>query len=281
MAEPGLRVVHVKRTHNFGLDDTCEKASTSECRPVYISPHHDPFVDARSQLGKRIRRQLPEKWPYVRRTDKSPKSPLLSEAQLWIKFVTFQATDQPSRERSPCKVLNSFCCSRRSQFFREERFQTRQHDEIVPQDFPMHRPCLGQLGLPAGPVTVGRACVSTRALRYPIGEAAPRPNNVVRPTSTRHTSRSSRLDAAAITASSEGAAKAGKVARLLAEASGHFAAYANEIAPGSASTNSQAAEAAPSGEQLVREADRAEDGFGRLARGSLPRQSQPEIPGRS
>ena len=75
-----------------------------------------------------------------------------------------------------------------------------------------------------------------------------------------------RLVRTAITASSEGAAKAGKVARLLAEASGHFAAYANEIAPGSASTNSQAAEAAPPGEHLVREADRAEDGFGRLAR---------------
>ncbi|MFY1668633.1 hypothetical protein ACN27G_01540 [Plantactinospora sp. WMMB334] len=71
---------------------------------------------------------------------------------------------------------------------------------------------------------------------------------------------------AAIVASSEAAAKAGKAARLLSEAADHFASYANEIAPGSVPSRGRATDSAPGGEQLVQEAERAEDGFRRFAK---------------
>ncbi|MFY1689472.1 hypothetical protein [Plantactinospora sp. WMMB782] len=70
-----------------------------------------------------------------------------------------------------------------------------------------------------------------------------------------------RLIRTAVTASSEAAAKSGKAARLLAEAAGHLAAYANVIAPGSAISKDQATDAGPSGERLVSEAERVERGL--------------------
>jgi hypothetical protein len=56
---------------------------------------------------------------------------------------------------------------------------------------------------------------------------------------------------AAITESRTASEKAGKVARLLSEAAGHFTAYINIIAPGSATSPP---DAMPSGEELVAEA---------------------------
>jgi hypothetical protein len=48
--------------------------------------------------------------------------------------------------------------------------------------------------------------------------------------------------------------KAGKIARLLAEASTHFAAYLNTIAPGTVSLDVPSQSVAPSGEQLLDQA---------------------------
>lgn len=59
----------------------------------------------------------------------------------------------------------------------------------------------------------------------------------------------------ALADTSEGGAKAGKMARLLAEGAEHLANYVNAIAPGAAS-RSTPTEAAPSGDQLVSDAER-------------------------
>ncbi|WP_159104505.1 hypothetical protein [Plantactinospora sp. BB1] len=69
-----------------------------------------------------------------------------------------------------------------------------------------------------------------------------------------------------VAASSEATAKSGKVARLLAEAASHFAAYANQIAPGSVSSRDKATESTPPGDQIVNEAASGRDGFRRFAK---------------
>ena len=61
---------------------------------------------------------------------------------------------------------------------------------------------------------------------------------------------------AAQTESTTAAAKAGKVARLLAETSTHLTAYGNTIAPGTIQAGRSAETATPTGEQLVSEAER-------------------------
>jgi hypothetical protein len=56
------------------------------------------------------------------------------------------------------------------------------------------------------------------------------------------------------------------VARLLAEAAHHFANFANVIDPGSAQSGISTAEAMSSGDDLVRDADRAANAFRRLSK---------------
>lgn len=68
---------------------------------------------------------------------------------------------------------------------------------------------------------------------------------------------------AAITESRTASEKAGKVARLLGEAAGHFSTYINIIAPGASPSRNAASDAMPDGERLVSE---AADRQARLAR---------------
>jgi hypothetical protein len=67
--------------------------------------------------------------------------------------------------------------------------------------------------------------------------------------------------------------KAGKVARLLAEAGSHLAAYVNVIAPGSAPSRDQAL---PTGDQLVREAEDKGNNVDRFIRRHVKKADQTE-----
>ncbi|MEQ4306245.1 hypothetical protein ABNF97_33510 [Plantactinospora sp. B6F1] len=58
----------------------------------------------------------------------------------------------------------------------------------------------------------------------------------------------------AVSESETAGAKAGKIARLLAESAGHFATYINIIAPGAAPAREQATDSTPPGEEIVRDA---------------------------
>ena len=72
---------------------------------------------------------------------------------------------------------------------------------------------------------------------------------------------------AAVTDSRTGAEKAGKVGRLISEATRHIAKYANHINPGSIPTDRATESATPSGEELVSDAFRrasARSGVGAL-----------------
>jgi hypothetical protein len=71
----------------------------------------------------------------------------------------------------------------------------------------------------------------------------------------------------AITQARTAGEKAGKVARLLAEAASAYADYINTIAPGTVPARHSAPEAMPSGEILLEEAaERSATGFGRFTR---------------
>ncbi|MBF9135083.1 hypothetical protein I0C86_40100 [Plantactinospora sp. S1510] len=70
--------------------------------------------------------------------------------------------------------------------------------------------------------------------------------------------------------------KAGKVARLLAEAGSHLAAYVNVIAPGSAPSRDRATDSLPTGDQLVREAEDKGNNADRFIRRHVKKADQTE-----
>ncbi|MFY1690173.1 hypothetical protein [Plantactinospora sp. WMMB782] len=61
-------------------------------------------------------------------------------------------------------------------------------------------------------------------------------------------------------------AKAGKIARLLADGADHFAAYINIIAPGAVPPRGQATNSAPSGEEIVQDAAKRASIFRKASR---------------